>query len=788
MAASASEWRGVAAFPAGACPSQASGGTSGGARERGTQAQRSPSASPTAPATVRGMLPRAISDPPPVDSEGVDTDSYAPEATPRSSSFNPPPTPRPRRTCPRLRSPPTERNSQDRDLVRGGSGSLCGTPTAEGAEMPVHFSSPPDMTEEQINNRTKLMLKKEKTISATLQNALDVAHEKIRELNGTLKKIKAQLHQTRLRECSECLSRAGRGEKRQRDTEGTPVGDKTPKRKKKKGSIAERISNHIRRIDEDKELDGQLQSASRAALSKDNVFLCNDVVSQVTTRPLRSTVHTREVSQHLWLPRMVAISEGNGTPVFCMEVAGDVDAVGVSPKHPLELARRGMLEGGMVATPALEVTSLDEDSWKLHAIRFIRVCMEYQDAVPGSSEDPDVASKLHAYATIIANSEGVVKYVRDMHSKRLSTVKNEVNSALAKVLGFGSIAKFQTFFSSKTIPSEEKSEVVNILGMGGDAQLAHFPRNFSEWSARPSASLSAWRTMKQDVLDRVRVLAENFHASHSDAHEQTKARAEITAIKDLHVQGADIFFGTAQMRQLFTTFSGRSLVVVVDGGDSPHPYQEIEGDTSVITLARLDAHVSTWLCALVRGAELDKRHPSHFGAITEFLLPPAVDGILKTCRKVLQNDSSCSTELCLPFKFSSAVKALATENLDMGDVADLDRTGAPYKAVCTVLDNEMSSHDTLMHSSAHHLDYYRASSRPNTIHFFDAEDKKSYCVLKAAFVKSRICSWIGDVHDVFVGIADDEDVKFRDVTGYDAFVVNMPRRDESPKDCAANGE
>ena len=48
------------------------------------------------------------------------------------------------------------------------------------------------------------------------------------------------------------------------------------------------------------------------------------------------------------------------------------------------------------------------------------------------------------------------------------------------------------------------------------------------------------------------------------------------------------------------------------------------------------------------------------------------------------------------------------------------------------------------------------------IHFYDEKDSRSYCVLRPAFVKAKICSWIGDVRDAFIeGLEADDELLFQ---------------------------
>ena len=344
-----------------------------------------------------------------------------------------------------------------------------------------------------------------------------------------------------------------------------------------------------------------------------------------------------------------------------------------------------------------------------------------------------------------------------MHSKRLSTVKWSLVNDLCRIIGFGSIVKFQEFFESPGTLVGDKSEVINILGVGGSTAVASFPKNFSEWQGRASASLSKWRTMKEAHVSRLRALAKDFHSSHSTAYEASSALEEVDMVGKVHIQGEDALFGTPQLRHLFQTFTGRSTAPAPLSESSDIGSLELEGDTSLITLARCDAYVCTWLCILVRGAELPKkRHPSAYNSLLHCLIPQALQGILNTCRRIFEKDSSSVNELRVPFRFSTLKDACDKNNVHLDQVPRLDPNGSEFKGIARILDEDQRVCNTLP-SSWHEADFYLEKKRVNTVHFYDEDDDRSYCVLRAAFVKKHICSWIGDVRDAFIGTLQAED-------------------------------
>lgn len=500
-------------------------------------------------------------------------------------------------------------------------------------------------------------------------------------------------------------------------------------------------------------------------------------MAQITSRPLELADDVRIVAQHNWILEPTRVDKGCGSCVF-MSWNGrhpDSDILqGWAPKHPLELAGREMLDGAMIATQAVRYCPRDEDTWKLFTPMHIEKCLLLQETASEYTEDT-----LRLFSTTISDQDGVQKYVKELYNKRLSSVKLAIVSDLCRISGFGSISKFQEFFESSRVAVADKERVVDILGIGGDKGFLDFPKSYCQWKARTSASLSKWRTVDVEDLRELRELARAFHLSHSDAYVASAALGEIEEVGGVSVQGKDIFFGTPQHRKLFQTFTGRTPVVV-SGVESQsqarhEKHEEIEGDTSVITLARCDAYVSTWLCIIVRSAEIPKkRHPSFYNCLLRSLIPEAVMSILQTCLDVFKKDSSSTTELSVPFTFSSLKEACDTCDVDPEKVGDLDPGGAQYASIAEYLDGERLVHNT-MPSSWHELDFYLGKRRVHTLHYYDKDDCRSYCVLNPTFVRNNICCWIGDVRDVFLGTLDDDNaMQFRSITDKDTFVVNRP--------------
>ena len=511
------------------------------------------------------------------------------------------------------------------------------------------------------------------------------------------------------------------------------------------------------------------------------MYLCNNTVAQV--EPVQIDGEDSMVLQHLWLPLMASVRYGDGTPVFenvnvkttdeDSEDSEDSDVAGWSPKHPLELATRRSMDGGMFATRSSMRAGHDEDAWPSFTILFLSEYLRDQD-IPWAAQDDLIDSNIDEFAKILASQEGVPAHVNNMHATRLSDVKLKLVRDLCKVLGFGTIARFQAFFGSETVPIIDKTLVIDALGIGGDADLKQVPKNHKEWLARPSASFDKWRRISEADVAKVRVVAARFHESEGTAVQQITFAAESEMVGTVEVDGVDLLFGTGQHRYLFQTFAGRACVPVGGGVSGSH----MLGDTSVISLARCDAYVSTWLCILVKGAEMSrgdnkkKRHPSCYNNLLDCLIAPAVVSILGFCLDIFKQEPSSENELRVPFSNSSLTKELRHVGINHGELLDLAEEHPHRVAVGKALDDEQIGKDTEDHHW-HQFDYYLESKRQHTLHYYDHEDKRDYCLLKPSYVKSSICCWIGDVRDVFLGKNEDKGaLEFTPVTCSDKFTIH----------------
>jgi len=446
-----------------------------------------------------------------------------------------------------------------------------------------------------------------------------------------------------------------------------------------------------------------------------------------------------------------------------------------------------MMHGAAVATDALTLDpNMDEDDhWKLHGVTFCQKGIEDAEVVSAAT-DEELSAKILRFASIIADQEGVDKHVKGGHSSRLTKVKYRLFFDFCKVLGFYNGTYFRDFFKSVLVETADKSEVLTILGVGGDPKGSGRPKTLADWKQRPTASLSKWRTMTDSNLKRVRELARKFMLSQKTPREASKAYEAAEDASKFIIQGKDIFFGTGELRQLYVSFAARSSVVVPDADImDPNAPRKLRGDTSIITLARIDAYVGTSLSQLLAQVELNvSNDTTTHNTLARPLISQALTNILSACRTVFEESPAhvaslsapdvpstgqhAVNELRVPFRFSSLRTACDANSIEVDSIGRQDRGSEAYQNVSMFLDNQRAESDHLPNSSWHELDYYLSKRRLQTKHFYDNDDNRSYCVANPGFVEANICSWIGDVQDVFLGILEDDDaLEFREMTEKD---------------------
>ena len=260
--------------------------------------------------------------------------------------------------------------------------------------------SPRDMNERERINLLKREAFDAKRLVSVLHGVTSDQRQQIKDLMEQISVAKTNLLKEQLRVCTQCQARKSKLEKRPGHVgDGVHAKTKSKKVKRSGDNIANVVADDIARIDMEQKFNGELMRACSAALSKPCPGLCNDAVAQVTMRALQEQCaggdEGRLVSQHLWVPEPIAVYEGSGAPVFQLEAPqeerGDGERVrtllGWSPKHPLELARRRLFDGSMIATSACKHLPANEDPWPLYAETYIREALVTQGAVSATSED-----------------------------------------------------------------------------------------------------------------------------------------------------------------------------------------------------------------------------------------------------------------------------------------------------------------------------------------------------------------------------------------------------------------
>ena len=144
-----------------------------------------------------------------------------------------------------------------------------------------------------------------------------------------------------------------------------------------------------------------------------------------------------------------------------------------------------------------------------------------------------------------------------------------------------------------------------------------------------------------------------------------------------------------------------------------------------------------------RGSASAGAAQNHYhNAMFEVLLPRAIEGVLQELRDEVEK--VCPEELHMPFSYEEAllVPELADNSLDIEAMDTLPSTKTPYNDTS---ENAGDGHEGDLHSQGW---------RKVTSSHFNPFDSKHYVFATPLFIRSNVCSWIGDIRDGFVGVID----------------------------------
>ena len=216
-----------------------------------------------------------------------------------------------------------------------------------------------------------------------------------------------------------------------------------------------------------------------------------------------------------------------------------------------------------------------------------------------------------------------------------------------------------------------------------------------------------------------------------------------------HENTKDVLFKNGYARRSFVLWAGRQL-----GDDGA-----LTGDTSLLSLARLDAWVVAYLivtrrlaweanlnsetqrestedgrareviCSGIRPlSTAGTARNSFHNTLFERLLPIAIEGVLQEVRQVVLEE--LPDEVHMPFDFDAAQNMDAEEDIDRHPASRTPCSGPRGH------NGELHNQAWRQGTSSHHSP-------------FDGQD---YVLATPKFVHDNACWWLGDVRDAFIGV------------------------------------
>lgn len=298
------------------------------------------------------------------------------------------------------------------------------------------------------------------------------------------------------------------------------------------------------------------------------------------------------------------------------------------------------------------------------------------------------------------------------------------------------------------------------------------PATHTSWARRQDHSFSKRRTILPGDIEKIRAAAFHFLKVDSDILKTEERKFQENR---LDVEGADSLFRSSQTRLVFSTWMGRVAEPIqtpanrvrenIDaavhdetrGDNSP---STVPGDALIITLARADAYLCSWLAITVRKAEtttnVEKLRvlPPCYNILCQELLPQATCAILNSCRDIFKAKETVGGSSCprtLQFRREMEVpytkRALSRACVEVGvnsTALNALRTSpsesevSKYNKVCDIVDAHTMSDScgTRLASSHDNMDNYMACFRKSTYHFLTPRIGKTTLSSKRNMCKS----------------------------------------------------
>lgn len=512
-------------------------------------------------------------------------------------------------------------------------------------------------------------------------------------------------------------------------------------------------------------------------------------------------------------------NEETGAGLWNPEGGSSGETVEMVPRNPVLLAVCSATEGGLYGYETMadnggvceKGISKVLERWMEAHVKSTAVDRTLEESrgtrsVAGASRGSEFSLAGMSAAKELAKEASLVSLLRDKLTRRASEMKRAFIRRFMKSAfphgqrsdsgrgaregsRAGSSAPNATVSGVEPTGMTSPDPAARLLGGGSVDTSSLCDDVYPEWKASRKSErflFGAWRRLSSDEMQQI--LDEKMPEMKVEvAGDQWESRD--TPRGFVASDGAlcgDKLFVNGHASRAMATWMGRLLV---DG--------EIDGDTSVLSIARADAWVATHFSLSTvplfavsdsgNGSNARQQNLSFGGGglrntrhneLFSILLPHALVSLLEEIREAMV--AQCGPqELHKPFSVtralelrrevhkerSSQIGTTEASQSSLGDVSGRDLRSEMSNEVVRRLDSE----STIPYAT-HGGDVFTSAFRVATISFryhptehcrgtltdcrAGGQKDTDYLVLRSEFVKNHICPWIGDIRDAYIGQCD----------------------------------
>ena len=474
------------------------------------------------------------------------------------------------------------------------------------------------------------------------------------------------------------------------------------------------------------------------------------VVRQVD--PEAHMMHEKRV--HVWLPEPKELNVDRATGAGCRTAGRGCLPSGLVVESPMRGCNRKAMSGGLFGTyPGRR------QDWLIYLARIVT-------KMPGSVVDD--AGAFGAFTD--DQLEGhCISYCADKASGTVRTgLNNRVDSQMtyrkdAAVKEFMTGMHFTFNTSNKrSVQDQEELEVIMSRVMGLEWGLDKKKNKKKSEGADDGIRDPSAAELLEPVKDRNNIGPVDLRRWRTEEYSNLCCEGhEYDPNADYSVDTTDILFHNFPARAAYarwTKLPPRGTRTRFSRYRCLEDLPVIEGDSSILELARLDAWMATAMIMALRPKEGDDERgddaapvagasKNYFhNAMFEILLPRAIEGVLDQIRQTVEEERP--DELFMPFSYSD-VEAEAMNpdgTMNASAVDALPTSKIPCNSTEAVV-----GHGGDLHAQG----WRKATSSHVTPYDKKPSEALHYVVATATFIAEHVCASIGDVRDGFVGVCGD---------------------------------